>query len=534
MAICMKLTLIVILASFLRLYTLDRLPPALFSDEVDIALQVQTFRQTQSDYYGNRIPFHFHSFSDWRTPLQIYSSVLVSYFTADSVLIVRLPSVIFSVLTVIFFYLITNSSLAAFLLAISPWSIHYGRTGFEVSGMLFTVLAGIYFWLKHQRSSKTKHLFFSLLFLCLSPYFYSTSKLFLIFLALLLFFIWPKTILKLNRKTVLLLFLSASLLLTPLLIDTLRGHAGFRFSYIGIFTQPHREQITDTLRYQDILLSHPDEIGVATPFLSYFLHNKYQLVLEKFINNYISSFSTTFLFLQGDQNLRQSFGNHGLLYLADFLFIFIGLILHFKNPTKLGSFFFYFLLLAPIPFALTRDSVTPHATRLILMLPSLIYFSSLAVNKYKIFIPVSVLSLFLFWHFYTVHYPQISARVWHFNLKEAVLSAKDLNPDTVYFSDTSEPFLPFFLLYYPYPFPALGSITSKISQIENSSFNGQKFDSRFYFGHLNWSDLSTLPVGSLVVAPESEKNLFPSNLQIIKIIPKIYLEAETFYILKKI
>ena len=152
-------------------------------------------------------------------------------------------------------------------------------------------------------------------------------------------------------------------MLSPMLVDTLRGHAGFRFSYISIFTEPHRGQITDTLRYQDILLSHPNEIGVKTPFLSFIFHNKYQLILEKFTKNFLSSFSTNFLFLRGDENLRQGFGNHGLLYIIDFFLIFIGIILHFKKPTKLGVFFLFFLLLSPIPFALTRDSASPHATR---------------------------------------------------------------------------------------------------------------------------------------------------------------------------
>ena len=119
------LTLLVFTALFLRVNHLHSLPPALFSDEVDIANQVKSFRNFQTDYYGNPYPIHFHSFSDWRTPLQIYSSVLVSFFTSDPILIVRLPSVIFSVLSIIVFYLLTNSFLAALLLTLSPWSIHF-------------------------------------------------------------------------------------------------------------------------------------------------------------------------------------------------------------------------------------------------------------------------------------------------------------------------------------------------------------------------------------------------------------------------
>lgn len=529
----MKLALIVILALFLRLYSLHSLPPALFSDEVDIANQVRTFRLSQSDYYGNRFPIHFHSFSDWRTPLEIYSSVFISYFTSDPVLIVRLPSVFFSLLTVILFYLITGSLLASLLLALSPWSLHFGRTGFEVSGMLFTILAGLFFWLKYHRFSKTIYLYLSLIFFCLSPYFYSTAKLFLILLLPLLLIIWPKTIFRLKTKNIIFLIFTAILMLSPMLVDTFRGHAGFRFSYISIFTEPHREQITDTLRYQDILLSHPDEIGVQTPFLSFIFHNKYQLILEKFIKNFLSSFSTNFLFLRGDENLRQSFGNHGLLYIIDFFLIYIGIIFHFKNPTKLGSFFFYFLLLAPIPFALTRDSASPHATRLIFMIFPLLYFSSLALKKYLYLFPFYLLFFINFWHYYTIHYPQISARYWHYNLKEAILAAKKTDLNIIYFSDTAEAFLPFFLLYFPYPVPNTGNIVAKIAPFESPSFVGSVLNQRYYFGRLNWSNLSGLPSESLIIAPESNQNLFPAELKIIKKIDKKYLEAEAFYLLQK-
>ena len=527
------LTLLVFTALFLRVYQLYSLPPALFSDEVDIANQVKSFRSFQTDYYGNPYPIHFHSFSDWRTPLQIYSSVLVSFFTSDPILIVRLPSVLFSVLTIIVFYLLTNSFLAALLLTLSPWSIHFGRSGFEVSGMLFCLLTGTYLWLKFIKKPRILFLILSLLFLCLSPYFYSTAKLFIVFLVPLLLLIWSKTLKNISPKSLLILSLFGLLFLSPLIIDTVRSRAGFRFSYISIFTEPHREQITDTLRYQDILLSHPGEIGVKTPLLSYILHNKLELVMEKFIGNFISSFSTTFLFLQGDSNLRQGFGSHGLLYLIDFLFIFIGLVIYFKKPDKLGTFFLIFLIFSPIPFSLTRDSATPHATRLIFMLLPLLYFSSLALKKYLIFLPFYLISFLLFWHQYTIHYPQLSARFWHYNLKEAVLAAKTISTtNPVYFSDSYEPFLPFFLLYFPYTNPVNDpNLVRNIQPIDNSLISGQVIDNHYFFGHVNWDQAPTSS-DSLFVLPQSQfENLSNrSSFKIITKIDKYYLSAEAFYL----
>jgi len=62
---------------------------------------------------------------------------------------------------------------------------------------------------------------------------------------------------------------------------------------------------------------------VVTSLSSKIFHNKYGLILGKFITNYFSSFSTDFLFINGDQNARQGFGGAGLLYYLDFFLIIL-------------------------------------------------------------------------------------------------------------------------------------------------------------------------------------------------------------------
>lgn len=519
MAKNLMLLSILIFAFVFRLWQIDTVPPSLFADEVDIAYQVKVFKTTGTDYFGNRFPIHFQSFSDWRTSAQIYSSYIISFFSQSDILIVRLPSVIFSTISVYLIYLISGNLYAPFLLAISPWSIHYGRTGFEVSGMIMCLLAAIYFF-------KNKKYYLFSFFICLSPYFYSTAKLFVPILLIVIFYIYKKDFSKFKLKNYFLLSTFCFLLLLPLGIDTLKGHSGFRFSYIGIFTMPHREQITDTMRYQDISLSHLNQTGVVTPIYSKIFHNKYQIIISKFIENYLSSFSPNFLFINGDSNIRHGFGNHGLLYTVDFFLIFIGIFIYQNKPTKIGKLFLWLLLLAPIPFALTRDSLGPHSTRLIIMLPSLIYFSSLALQKYKYLVLIYLLLFINFWHYYTIHYPQESASLWHYNLTNSVIESKNYNYNQIYYSNKSEPFLPFFLNAFPY----LGKIN--LQQINTNYFSGTSIDDKYFFGNINWQNIDQYPQNSLFVIPESE-NSQVNKLILLKKLPKTYEMAQSFFMYTK-
>lgn len=532
-----SILLILVLALFLRSYHLDTLPPAMFSDEVDAGYQALVFNQNHTDYYGNKFPIHFHSFSDWRTSLYIYSISFFQKITQNSDLAIRLPSVLFSVLSVYLFYLLTGSVLAAFLLAINPWSIHYGRTGFEVSGMLMVLLAGLYFWKKYTQRSKLLYLLLSVLFFAFSPYFYSTSKLFLIIIAFLILTIWFSKIKKIKFTHLIVSALLILILLSPMAVDTLKGQAGFRFSYISIFSDSQLSKNTDYLRYSDIFTTHQNQTGVSTSLSSKIFHNKYGLILGKFINNYFSSFSTDFLFINGDQNSRHGFGTHGLLYYFDFFLIIFGIINVVKNrhQDRLGLLFIWILVLAPIPFALTRDSIGPHATRLILMLPSLIFLSYQGIlylkYLYKWILPLIIalylISLASFWHYYNFDYPQESAMTWHTGMKEAVVAAKKYHLPT-YFSNNYEPFLPFFLYYEPY-LPTHPP-AQDIQHINNNFIDGSVINKYYYFGHLNWSELASLSTPSVFVLSDADPQEALNDLKLLEKIDKKYINSQNFYI----
>src|SRR3972149_10719401 len=108
-----KFTLVVILviASFLRLWRLSDVPVSLFGDELDVGYHAYSILKTGRDYSGNFMPLHFQSLAEWRTPLYLYSSVPTVALFGISPLGVRLPAASFGILGVWGMYLLTKEFL---------------------------------------------------------------------------------------------------------------------------------------------------------------------------------------------------------------------------------------------------------------------------------------------------------------------------------------------------------------------------------------------------------------------------------------
>ena len=529
------LALILTFSFFNCTYKILDNPPSLFSDEADANYQAFVFNHRQSDYFGNKFPIHFHSFSDWRTSLYIYSISLVQIFTGHRDLAARLPSAIYSTLTVFVFFLIIEklfknknwALIGTLLFSFSPWLIHYGRTGFEVSGMLFVILLGIYFWIRFIKENKNLFLFLSTIFFITSIYFYSTAKLFLIFIFIILYILWFKTINSLPFKTKVTVILISFLFCLPFIFDFIRGRAGYRFSYINIFSDPTVSETVNHLRQEDSFMVFGPKLGVKTLFVSKIFYNKLQQWSEMFIKNYFSAFSTEFLFLKGDGNLRQGFQTAGYLLYPDLFFCLLGISAIFSKKRsedkKMYLFFLFSLICAPIPFALTRDSIFPHGTRLFLMLPFLIFLSLLGIKFFFEIVQSKLLITFIlmiyffcfarFNHQYFFHYPNISAREWHMGMKQAVLASLE-NKDQwekIYYSNSYEPFMPFFLNYSEYlPEKTAPGVSFKWDN--TNYFTGMQAEDKFYLGNIEW------PL--LLASKPSKNNLYVVSKKDMLIIEK--------------
>lgn len=488
-----------LLSILLRFYRLTEFPPSLFSDEVDAGYQAFVFNQCGTDYFGNKFPTHFHSFADWRTPFLIYSIAISQRIFGYNEFAVRFPPALFGLLACLVFFLIIKKVsknfyfgiLGFIFLSFNPWFFHYSRAAWEVSGMVLVFLLGILFWLKFLNQKKSHYLYLSLISFCATFYFYATAKLFIIFIFLSLFLAWKKPFLKLTRKQLLTSLILLFLISFPMLIDILKGTAGFRFSYINLFTDPELAPTVNWFRQEDSL---------TVSFTSKIFHNKPQQLLSAFLKNYLSSFSTDYLFIHGDKHLRQGLVYLGNFYYLDAILIIAGL---FLAKTSLSRFFIWLLIFSPIPFSLTRDSISPQSTRLIILSPILTYFSLfgfqslyLRLNTRQnkniflfLFFILYLAGFIQFQHNYRVHYPNISAKEWHYGLKSVIIDSVN-NPQwqKVYYSNSYEPFLPFFFFHTQYlPSPTDCNSAGSLKNINNPSFTGVEIKSKYYLGKFEWS-----------------------------------------------
>src|SRR5260221_172110 len=178
-------TLIIVLAFVLRFYQLNSYP-ALNADEAAIGYNAYSLLQTGKDEHGNPWPIHFQSFNDYKPGLYVY---IVMPFVATLGLnewAVRIPGAMAGVGTVLVIYFLTKelfkknkeslSLFTAFLIAISPWHIHFSRGGWEVNVATFFITTGLLFFFKYISQSKLKFLVLSSLFFVLSLYTYHAAR----------------------------------------------------------------------------------------------------------------------------------------------------------------------------------------------------------------------------------------------------------------------------------------------------------------------------------------------------------------------
>lgn len=154
------LFLILIIAAFFRLYQLTEIPPGLYSDEAmngNNALQALAERDWKIFYTDN----------NGREGLFINFQSLFIATLGNQPWVLRLPSALIGILTVLGIYYLTQSLfensqtnaknialLAAFFLATSFWHINFSRIGFRAITAPFFLVWGIYFLLYSLKKEK--------------------------------------------------------------------------------------------------------------------------------------------------------------------------------------------------------------------------------------------------------------------------------------------------------------------------------------------------------------------------------------------
>lgn len=561
------LFLILAIAAFLRLWGISKVPVSLFGDELDVGYQAYSILKTGKDYSGNPWPLHFESLAEWRTPLYLYSAVPTVAIFGISPLGVRLPAAIFGILGVLALYFLvkeifTDEKLAlisAGVLAFSPWHIQYSRAAFEVTELIFLLLMGLYFFFKSIKKSG-KWLWASAGLLALTPWVYSTAKLFTPLFLVFLFLVWRKEILGFSKKYLVWAAVALLIIGTPIAYSTLFGGGTQRFGYISIFTDPTIRPEVGVARERDARMRGELGAGLRPTVIDKLIHNKFTLWGTFIVKNYFEAFSTEFLFNKGDLNLRHSIGV-GEFFKIEALALLLGaafFLTTFKEK-RLKLFIIFWILLGAIPAAITREGGR-HATRLILILPPLVFLISyglvetinslkaraklLFITSYLILFAVGFIS---YQHNFWVHYPWDSERWWHAGFKESFQTIKEVEKDydRVIISMAGEPAWIFFAGWSQYP-PEKWHKGYPFEQSYIDGFGGLSFIDKYYFGSPDEKGISIYDLPKLItekdlylaVAKEVSWNLImepdrtPIGLKLIKAIA--YPSGEpAYYLLTK-
>ncbi len=290
------------------------------------------------------------------------------------------------------------------------------------------------------------------------------------------------------------------------------GRSG-RIKSMSIFSYPRSPEETEVYKSQD-----KNGIDFAI------FHSTPIFFIRSIAGRYFNYFSGKFLFINGDwSNERNGVVYQGVLYYVDILFLFIGLyLLLSKERNALSNLMLFWLVVAPLPAALTRDSIS--SVRSLTMVIPLIYIISVGLTgvieftvKGKLLVKFVVLGTIIFVYtvffvrfidLYFVHDKNTSSESRLLGYKEMVLYIKPLISDknkVVITSFYGQPYI-FYLFYSKYdprsyqqnnnfidnPYGDVGRVDNldniefrriywpKDRSIQNSLFVGNEFDLPVY------------------------------------------------------
>lgn len=379
------LIIIFLIAFFLRFYRVGEYPTLLW-DEAAIGYNAYSIIETGKDEYGQTLPIIFKSFGDYKPGLYIYLTIPFIKIFGLTTTTTRLPSVFFgSLLPILIYFLIKEINpkahktaiFAAIITVFNPYSIHFSRGAWESNVLTFELVLASFLFFKYINQKRDKYLFWSAIIFGLTLFTYQAGKMISLFLIIILFLINFKIINKKNIKSLFLNFILPLLIFSvPIVYGLFFGSNANRLKVVSLFSYPRSAQESN------IIINESNQLDYEI------FHNHIFFFGRGFLLRYFNHFSPKLLTFEGDwQSPRQSAPYIGVILYPSLIFLILGIFFALSRPKidKINIFFLLWLLVAPIPAALTRDTV--QALRSMSFSVPLIYFISLGiyfiVNKYK-------------------------------------------------------------------------------------------------------------------------------------------------------
>ena len=422
---------IVVLAGVLRICWLGDAPNTFSTDEASNGYDAYSILLTRRDRYGHFLPVLLQAFNDARESLYVFLVIPFIKLWGLNEFSVRFPAAMAGVLTVPAVYYLAKeifnqkkiALFAAFLVAISPWSIYYSRLAFRANLFPLVFCLALLFWLRSRR--KPSDLIISSLLFGVSLQTYSAARVFVPLFLLGLVAICYRKLIKHPA-----IFAVSSLIFL----------ATFLFLLQFWLSPEGTTRIAET--------------GIET--------NIFLLILY-----YLSYLEPVFLFFFGDFSVRRSVTTIGIgqLYIWEIFTVITGLLALKKKLTIESKIIFLWLFLYPIPAALTEEQ---HAIRAIIGMPLfaivssygfwLLYERLISNKKYRLknFLLRAIALFFCYYLYAYYNYSQhkisdTGVGHWQYGIGEALNYAENNNYQCVVVSNEFKRPNIYILFYTQYP-----------------------------------------------------------------------------------
>ncbi|MCL4200580.1 hypothetical protein KJZ67_04565 [Patescibacteria group bacterium] len=355
--------LFLLIAAFLRIWHLDRIPTGIVMDEFDYVLNAKFVYHTGSNIFNNWSPWSLSTFPDeipkgeltYLVSLPFVGPFGLSLFTA------RIGFALISIISVLIIYGIAATLFgpwigltAGFMASINPWSVYFGRTAYDVPiSITFYLLA--FLCLLKLRGSK---ILLTLIPLFLAFYDYIGTKLvFLPYVFITVTGVWLFIRKREDTKWFVLVLLGAILIFSQFVFRVQTTTASLRINQLFTPFDPTVAAEVDAQR----------RLTLDTPLTTIFA-NKPIVYLKTMVVKFFGAFSPGIIFTNGEGMASFALWEHGLFYPLDALFLLLGSALLLTGAPTLLVLFAAIILIAPIPAVFSTEGTT-YVHRASLMYP---------------------------------------------------------------------------------------------------------------------------------------------------------------------
>ncbi len=332
---------VALLSLVLTFYNQNETPPCFNADEAAFGYNAYSIARTGKDEHGAFLPLRLTSFGDYKLPLYSYLSAPFVSIMGLSITSIRFLNYIVALCIPIAVYYLTKELfekqivawIASFLSAISlPIHILTRHAHEAPLAMLLTTVATI-FLVKSIREITWRHTTVFIVTTAAALFTYHPSRIFALFFVLCIAVAIPRHRTRGDK------LLMASLVTIIVL-----------FGITDVMIRP--ERVSNLLFINDygLTLRINEMRGDGAARLT---HNKWIIGLKDVVLAHTTYYSPQFLLMHGDENIRFGYPHMGIMSLAEYVFLLVGLFYLFKNNHRWRFFLVALILIAPVSASLS-------------------------------------------------------------------------------------------------------------------------------------------------------------------------------------